>query len=217
MKYVNSMYIRNFFDELNSSKVDYVLIKNVNKELPDKLIAGKDIDLLVHANSKSTFQHFINKKGRKFIHPYGKESGWINIYGLPDFEYWRLNTADDLFIDVSYMLSCHSLMPKIWLPLDNHIQVDIWKNRVFDSNNNWWRIDDNILYVYLVTRCILDKGVFPDVYKTEIIKQSDYINEEIVVNYFKFIFFKFTMKLMDLLKNKKFDYIIHEYLRFKAY
>lgn len=216
-KYINPLFIKYFFEGLNKEGIDYVLIKNVGDELPNNLVIGKDIDILVHLESMHSFHSYISKHGRKMLHPYGKEAGWINIYRLPEFEFWRLNTADDLFIDVSNKLSCHSLMPKIWIPLDNHIQTDLWKNKVFDNENGWWRIDDDILYVYLVSRCILDKRQFPDVYRKEINKQISKINKDKVTLYFEYVFFKFTCTLMKMLEEKDFDNIISAYIRCKDY
>ena len=216
-KYINPFFIKNFFEGLNNEKINYVLIKNVGNELPDNLIIGKDIDILVHHESMHSFHKYISKHGRKMLHPYGKEAGWLNIYRLPEFEFWRLNTADDLFIDVSNMLSCHSLMPNIWIPLDNHIQTDLWQNKVFDEENKWWRIDDDILYVYLVSRCILDKRKFPEVYREEIKKQRSKIETEKVKAYFENVFFKFTDPLMIMLDKGDFDNIISAYIRYKNY
>lgn len=217
MTYINPNYIKRFFDGLNSFGIEYVLIKNVGNELPFHLRVGKDIDIVVHNDSLRDFHRYMSNIGRKIIHPYGKETGWTNLYQLPEFEYWRLNTADNLFIDVSSMLCCHSLMPNIWLPLDRHIQEDMWSNKIFDNDNNWWKINNEILYVYLVVRCVFDKKQFPDVYKKEIETLRESVNIDKVKFYFEFVFFKYTRQLLSMLDNKDFDSIISAYLKYKEY
>lgn len=215
--YINPILINDFFDGLNKANVSYVLIKNIDNELPEKLKAGKDIDILVEKSSMKTFRTYMRMKARKIIHPYGKEMGWRNIYGLEDFEFWRLKTYDDVFVDVSNKLCCHSLMPQIWIPLDNKIQEDIWKNKVFDKQNKWWRIDDNVLYIYLVVRCVFDKKIFPDIYKLEIEKKKNIVDMNIVRSYFKVIFFSFTDKLMEMLDHREYDLIVETYIKYKNY
>jgi len=217
MNYINSIYIKKLFEGLNNSGVVYALIKNVGKELPYNLMSGKDIDIIVHKDSMCQFHEYMDKIGRKIIHPLGKEYGWENLYGLDEFEFWRLNTFDDIYIDVTNKLCCHSLMPKKWIPLDNIIQMDLWKNKIFDINNNWWRMDDDVLFVYLVIRCVFDKKYFSPTYKSEIQNQLKSINEEIVVKYLRVVFFNFTEKLMLMLKNEEYDSIFNSYIKFREY
>ena len=215
--YINTEYIRHFFDGLNNSGVVYALLKNIGDELPDCLISGKDIDIIVHPESMPFFHKYMKKIARKVIHPYGYEHGWRKIYGLEEFEFWRLKTADDIYIDVTEKLCCQSLMPKIWIPLDNNIQEAVWRNRLFDEKNNWWRMDDNVLYVYLVVRCVFDKKKFSDVYRKEIEILRPNIDKDVVMSYFKLVFFNFTTMLCGLLNTKEYDRIIPSYMKFKDY
>ena len=215
--YINSDCIKNFFDGLNNSGVIYMLIKNIGNELPDCLIHGKDIDIIVHPESMLLFHNYMKKVARKVIHPYGCENGWRNIYGLGRFEFWRLKTADDIYIDVTEKLCCQSLMPKIWVPLDNQIQEAIWRNRLFDEKNNWWRMDDNVLYVYLIIRCVFDKKKFSDAYRREIEVLRHIINQDVVIPYFQLVFFRFTTLLLAMLEEKEYNNIIPSYISFKDY
>ena len=217
MRYINSAHIIKFFNGLNDAGVKYVLIKNIGDELPCHLPNGKDIDIVVHEDSVTVFHQYMLNNGRKVIHPYGKEAGWNNIYRLPEFEFWRLNASDDIFVDVSNMLSCHSLTPHVWLPLDNHIQLDLWKNKVFDEENQWWIIDSNIQYVYLAVRCVLDKRCFPPAYCQEIKRKRSQIDIEKVKYYLRFVFFNFTDTLVDMLDNGDFSNVIDAYISYKDY
>lgn len=217
MHYINVKFVEDFIQGLNNSNVTYVIIKNIGDELPSHLAPGKDIDIIVHKDSMNAFHDYMKPIARRIIHPFGKEHGYQNIYGLEEFEKWRLNTADDLLIDVSNKLCCQSVMPKIWLPVDNLIQRDMWENRVFDKNKNWWRIDDNILFSYLLIRCVFDKHFFPDLYIKEIEKVRPIIDMETVMSYLKLVFFKFSPTLIDLIDKKKYQSIIPSYFKFKNY
>ena len=215
--YINSQYIIHFFEGLNNSGVVYALIKNIGNELPDCLIPGKDIDIVVHPEYRSQFHKYMKKIARKVIHPYGKENGWRNIYGLEEFEFWRLHTAVDIYIDVTFSLCCKSVMPKIWVPLDNQIQKSVWENREFDIDHNWWHLDYNSLYLYLIVRCVFDKKTFSDLYQKDIEVLRNKIELDTVKYFFKLVFFKFSDQLINLLDDKLYDTIIPSYLSFKNY
>ena len=46
MSNIKSKYILDFFKTLNKENVQYMLIKNIGKELPHNLKDGKDIDII---------------------------------------------------------------------------------------------------------------------------------------------------------------------------
>lgn len=212
MNYINSDLIKSFFSDLNNSEIEYALIKNIGNELPDFLVPGKDIDIIVNAACMKDFHEFMKKRSRRYIHPRGPESGWHNMYGLKNFEFWRLNTSDDIFIDVTYQLCCHSLMPNIWLPLDNQIQVDVWKNKVYDTEHNWWTLDKNVEFAYLLARCIFDKQSFSNNYRDLINSLYKIIDIGIVKRYLNLIFFNYTDELLLQISNDDYDNIISRYL-----
>ena len=216
-KYINSKIIHQFFNFLNTEEISYALIKNVGDELPHKLRVGKDIDIIVKSDSVERFHLIMPQIARKIIHPLGKEMGWRNIYGLDDFEFWRLKTADDIFIDVTTKLCCHSLMPQIWLPLDNLIQKDLWNNKLFNKEKGWWQLDENILFTYLIIRCVFDKHKFTEIYTKEILIHRRNISTDIVMTYLKLEFFNFSETLLDLIDTCRFEDIIPSYLRFCKY
>jgi hypothetical protein len=58
------------FEQLNSSNLDYLLLRNINQELPGKLKEGKDIDLLVHKDDLEKWIPFFKTIGFNVIqHP----------------------------------------------------------------------------------------------------------------------------------------------------
>ena len=65
MDYINKECIYSFFQQLNRDcpAVRYVLIKNINGELPERLKDGKDIDLLVKEEDREAFAEFMHTHG----------------------------------------------------------------------------------------------------------------------------------------------------------
>ncbi len=69
--FVDAEKVRFFFDLMNSSNIDYVLIKNIREELPNSLPDGKDIDILVKPESKILFEKVMKKYFFLKCHPWG--------------------------------------------------------------------------------------------------------------------------------------------------
>jgi hypothetical protein len=114
-------------------------------------------------------------------------------------------------------LSCKSLTPRVWIPLDKKIQQSVWDNKIFDKEQNSWRMDDKNLLVYLLARCIFDKRIFSDLYIKEIENHKNLLNDDYVLEALHLVFFNFTPTLMKLLKIDMYKKIINEYISFKEY
>lgn len=70
--YLSGAQIKEYFHELNTSGIRYVLIKNIGGELPDRLVNGKDIDLVVRQEDRDDFESFQKKKNFiSVLHPLG--------------------------------------------------------------------------------------------------------------------------------------------------
>ena len=219
MNYIPAETIKDFFNQLNSSDIEYVLIKNISDELPNELKDGKDIDILVNENQIDDFAKFMNSHNyKKQVHPYGKKAGWNFAYKLPEHQFWQFNSKDfTLYIDTAFKLCCKSLTPNVWIPLDNCINECIWKNKVFDKTNNWWIMDDETILIYMFCRSIFDKKEFKSGYIAEIEKRKALLNNETIKNKLSKVFFKYTDFLISQVKKGDYENIINNYLTFKNY
>lgn len=216
--YIERQKINDLFEMINGS-VEYVLIKNISSELPNKLIDGKDIDILVNETSRDVFEKIMVSNGyQKKVHPLGVKNGWSFLYGLPEYQFWKCESKEyDLFVDVSFMLCCKSLQPKMWIPFDKCIQERIWKNRRWDNINKWWRMDEETTYIYLISRCVFDKAEFKASYIKEIEALRDIVDMDVVKELLNCIYFRFTDELMRLLDEKRFCEIRSEYIKYSDY
>jgi len=217
MKKINSEVINNFFLLLNENNINYILIKNIDNELPNNLIDGKDIDILVHLDSKEEFENIMKENNYNILtHPQGNENGWNFGYNMPSCQFWKKNdNSFTLYIDVNFILCCKSLINKTWVPLNEPINNSIWQNKIFDKNNNWWIMDDKNLLLYLIVRCIFDKSNFSDSYIKEIEIRKHYINE--IKDKLEITFFKFNSHLQQLIKDSNYNKIINDYITYNKY
>ena len=217
MKYVDSSEIKAFFIMLNNNDIEYVLVKNIGDELPYSLEDGKGINILVHPDSKSEFERSMQEGGfEKKTHTFGIENGWTFGYSMLPYQFWmKKNKPFTLYIDASFVLSCKSLMPKVCVPLKEHIDESIWKEKVFDIENNWWIIDDKNMLLYLLVRSIFDKKVFTEAYVNEIEKRKHHLND---IKYkLHVIFFTYTSRLTEMVATGKYSDIIQDYVTFDEY
>jgi len=206
-----------FFYMLKQYNITYLLIKNINNELPNNLQYNKDIDILVHPKDYNRYKYVMLSNDYKNLkHPYGIENGWMFLYALEVPTIFQ-NIKNGLLIDACSTLCTKSLNMNAWIPLDKEIQESIWKDKILNKNQLWYEMDKANLAVYLVTRAIFEKNFFSDMYKMEIKKIKSLYYEDYVVNKFEKIFFKFTPKLIYLLKNEEYDDILKEYISFAEY
>lgn len=219
MKYIQADVIHEFFENITDSKIPYVVIKNVSNELPDHLIDGKDIDIVVHEDYRDEFEQFMMRNNfEKQIHPLGRERGWNFAYKLPEYQFWKLkNDRMTFYIDASFKLSCKSLTPRMWIPLDTCINEDIWKNRVFDEKNHWWIMDDETILIYLIVRSIFDKREFQSGYVEGIEERKELLNNVEVQYKLSKIFFHYTEPLIQQIFKSEYENIIGNYLTFTEY
>lgn len=214
---IDSKVINKFFLLLNDNNVKYILIKNINNELPFHLPVNKDIDILVHSDSVSLFEKVMHEnKFLEIIHPKGRENGWLFLYNIPICKMYK-HIKYGLEVDVSPVLCTKSVNMNAWLPLDRLINESIWENRIWDAENNWWIMDEYNLVVYLVVRSVFEKNRFEDNYIYEIEKRKDYLYSDECRKKLECVFFKFTDTLLKLINEKKYNDILHSYLNFCDY
>lgn len=214
-KLVSNKSIIDIFDKLNTSKIDYVLIRNINEELPNNLAVGKDIDILVKHQKLDDLKIFFVKNGFKEIpHPH---RGNFFLYGVKKFKFYK-NYADVLF-DLNFHLVCRSLDAGQWMPLDQIAQESAWANKRFETRKefNYWSLSYEDEFITLIVRSIFDKREFQKGYIERILELFNLINIDNVKSKMNLIFFKYTNNLLRQVENNNFKNIINNYIGFKEY
>lgn len=207
------------FQLFNDSKIEYALMTNNNDELPDNLLSGKDIDILVSPLQIELLDSILQKNNYIQIpHPKGKSNGWGFSYGSIEHQKWKKQWVEyDLELDIQFQLMCSSLQPNIWIPLDRSINEDAFKLRTFNSTLSCYELDDETRLIYLIARCVFDKNTFNDIYIKEIEKRSGLLSDKSFQIKMKKVFFNYSERIIQLLCEKKYNDIIHDYITFKNY
>jgi hypothetical protein len=213
MKYCLEKDVIDLFSLLNNENINYILIRNINNELPKSLPLNKDIDLMINEDEASNFNHLMQRNGwKQKNHPLGH---FPFLYGLKPFEFYFKN---GIHLDICFQLACRSLNKGEWFPLDMQIQEDLWNNKLKILDSPWkYQLSIEDEFVHLITRCVFDKKEFNNGYIERIEQLKKVINSNIVLSKFEVVFFKYSKLLFEQINKKEYDKIITNYLQFKDY
>ncbi len=216
MNLINSQELINIFTLLNKNKLEYILLRNINNELPNGLEVGKDIDILVKYEDRIKLLDFFKEnKFTEITHPHTNN---IFLYGVNKFKF--LKNQENLLFDLNFQLTVRSLDAGQWIPLDQIIQESAWNNRRLEQLGNdfgYWTLSYEDEFVVLVARSIFDKKEFQSGYINRINELKKLTDENDVIKKLNMIFFKFTPYLMEYIEDKNYQTIIKNYLEFKEY
>jgi hypothetical protein len=208
--------VKVFFAALNDASIEYVLLKNIDEELPNRLIRGKDIDILVRAGELSRYFDLLARLGfSETVHPQSSRMGWVFAYGASDC--FMHTNSGGLMVDVHCELCLKALEGNIWIPFERHINEAVWMTRVLDSDNGWWVLNNKIGFAYLVSRCMFDKSYFSPPYRAHIRRWAGLLDDEEVRGILRTVFFKFTPTLIEMLREERYDSIVDTYISFGDY
>ncbi len=211
--YFEKEEVSSCFDILNKANINYILLRNINNELPEKLLRTKDIDIIVHKDNLQLLHEIFLLNGWKQIrHPYYKTPF---LYAMTPFRFYDKN---GLHIDISCELSCRSLNDGEWFPLHQKIQDDIWLNKVDIKSKPWkYELSSEDEFIHLITRCIFDKKKFSKEYILRIDFLFNKIDLEITLSKLHLIFYNFSNKLIDMISAKEYNYLPKTYITYKDY
>lgn len=216
MNYLSSDVIKNSFKVLNDSNIPYVLIRNINNELPNNLKPGKDIDILIKSENLSNMMSYLISNGfKERPHPWRND---IFLYALPKF---RFMVRDDLIFDFCTKLPCRSINNGEWLPLDDVIQQNAWKTRIKNSFEEveYYALSHEVEIVTLIVRSIFDKNKFESGYESRIRELlENNVDEAYVLEMLSLVFFSASRFIWDAIKNRNdFSEIYKDYISYKNY
>lgn len=217
MTTINERDVVVLFDQLNNKAPDYILIRNINQELPSNLLMAKDIDLLIRNSDHRKFEEFLFSLGfHEVQHPLRND---VYLYGVDRFHQY-LNKESGILLDLNFQLAVRSLDAGQWIPLDQEIQKSAWENKRFYKQSggfSFWFLSPEDEFICLVSRSVFDKRHFDEGYQKRIETLLPQIEIDIVMKKFDLIFFKFSSTLLKNLEQKKYETILANYIEFKDY
>ncbi|HRZ40282.1 MAG TPA: nucleotidyltransferase family protein, partial [Candidatus Omnitrophota bacterium] len=214
MIFIEASKIISIFKALNDSGLEYVLMRNINDELPACLKAGKDIDLLIRKKDYGSFKSFFREHGYKRIrHPSSKDTF---LYGVDRFEF-QYQRASGIIFDLNFQLAVRSLDDGQWIPLHQSVQEAAWENRRLHRSNeqfSYWTLGHADEFVTLVARAVFDKRRFEHGYVQRLKTLLSKVDKSDVEQKLKKVFFAYTPYLLRSMEKGDFENIINGHLSF---
>jgi hypothetical protein len=101
--------------------------------------------------------------------------------------------------------------------LDQTIQDRAWKERRFDSENGWWRLDSETEFVYLIARSVFDKQTFSEKYILELQSLLRIIDKNVALSLLRTVFFNYADDLFDHIVSENYKNIWQNYITYIGY
>ena len=218
MKLIDGHEIKKIFNLINKSELNYILMWNINTELPSALKIGKDIDILINKHDEKKFINFFKINNyRQINHPFKFD---VFLYGVDKFEFKYNNSDNYIDFDINFQLLVRSLDAGQFIPLDQLIQKSAWQNKRFEKLSEdfgYWTLSYEDEFVCLVARSIFDKKEFKKGHINRINELIKVVDRNNVIEKLNKIFFQYTPYLFKLLENQDYEEIIDNYLQFREY
>lgn len=190
---------------LKESHIDFLIIEEKISKM----------SLLIKSEHKDKVKKLLTKnKYKKCLHPYGVESGYQFLYQTDKL---LLFYKQEVFIDISFQLLCMSHTPKTWIPLEQSIQQSMWSEKKYNEKYNCWVLDDTNYYLSRIVECIFLKKDFESDDIDFFTVQIKILEEAALEEKFEVIFFRFSGRLIQLLKEKRYMEILERYRTFNEY
>ena len=214
MSLVKVQDIKYIFGLFNNN-IEYILLRNIDNKIPNRLELMSDIDILVNKSDTNKLSKLLTESG--YYENNSHCSSDIYLYGVDKYRQFIKN---DVLLDIQFQLMARSLDAGQWIPLDQIIQESAWKNKRLEQRGNnfvYWTLGYDDEFICLVVRSIFDKKEFQNGYKKNINKLFLMIDKDEVIKKLNMVFFKFTPYLMDMIERQDYDKVIINYLQFKEY
>lgn len=180
-------------------------------ELPDKLLVGKDVDILIHDKDFPYLSSKLKKLNfHEVTHPNIADT---YIYGALKR---RMFLRKGLFLDIHSQIVVRSLDAGQWMPLDVTIQEAAWATKAL-TESEFPIVPREVECIYLIARCIFDKKCFPKAQRERISYLLCNQLESSHKNMTKKVFFSFSEILLDFARRGDFDSIFKAYKNFRDY
>lgn len=207
--------VKKWSEELNKLECDFVQLINKIKQKKykffyintgwnndEKVVADKIIVL-----EKNKVIDFCKEFAVSY---YGKsEFRFYNyLYSMQRMVYIELN---DVKVFITDCVCCKSKFENAIMPLDKKIQSYCWQH----NKNNILDIKMQMLYV--IVNSIINSNGFSEIAKSFIIKNAYVLDDNYLINLLKTVFFDYTDRMVDYLKNYEFEDAYIQYIKNNNY
>lgn len=195
-------------DVLNSLDI---LLKSHDLNFAYLDIDSGSIRILVHPRDKENFGLTLKGVGWKLQKD---KSNDIYLYGMDHFQYY---TKDGYRLTVCFQMACRSTLNGEWVPLDRKINNAVF-NGIEENEDPKYSPSPNPddLLCYLLAKCVYTEKEFNQTDRQRIQQCLKGATGDLIPK-LTGVFFCFTSRMLQMIKDQDYDHIIEELYAFAEY
>lgn len=185
-----------FLHELDSSGIEYCVID----------VENENLDILVSESFEAVklkIKGWKEKKDRK-----------LYLYSL---KRRKVFIKDALTVSFNYKLACRSTLNGAWVPLDRRINDGALERAIFDTERGFRVLSPEDEVCYLLASCIYTIKGFSSDHRSRISDSMKRGDAEEIKKKLSKVFFYFTDRLLQMVKDRDYDDIIPALYAFAGY
>ncbi len=205
--------LKHIFNLLQKNQIPYMVLRGFD-EIPQDVTYSNDLDLLCKQKDQKQIFSIFKQLGYKFYEDSVLHHTYL--YAALPHQHFR-DKKKDIHIDIVYNLSYRSPNKGEWVSIHEDLQHNIWKNK--QSVESFWSYQpshhDELLH--LLCHSIFDKQEFRRKYILRIDELLPLTVQKRLLQDLELVFFKYSVSLLEQIKNRQYESIISNYLSFKEY
>ena len=196
-------------NELKNANIDFVVCEVFCQN-------NQIFDILINKKEKERIKKVCKKQGiKKCRYEAGSVSdGWMFLYGAQEPDCYMI---EDITVQFRSELCCMSVMEKKWIPLDKAVQDKIWEEKVYHNQYNIPIICKKMDLVLSIIYSVFNEKEFKKQAIGYITRNIDLLNNPETKSILETEFYKFTDRLIYLIREKQFNKVVDEYISFSDY
>ena len=210
---MKGLILKEIFKTLEYEKIKFVVLRN-HEEIPEMLSLENDLDLLVECKNNEKIKNILFKNNFKQKRNLLDTNTYL-YKSKPHKHFYDFNNK--IHIDIVNNLSYRSPNNNEWISVHEKIQNSLWQNLIKTDELWLYKPSNKDLLVHLICHCIFDKKIFNNKYQGKIkylFRNCDTVELKSLL---ELVFFKFTDRLISMIKDNKIEEIIKEYFAFSDY
>lgn len=172
-------------------------------------VSDSIINILCKAEKKKQVKQALGSDGWKRIKDTSND---VYLYGMDHFLYFENNGMKTV---ICFQIACRSTLNGEWVPLDR--KINTYAMSLIESRDGLSYLCPEDELCYLLAKCVFTKKKFSETDTTRIKNCFGRVSIEKLMPKLEGVFFRFSGKMMDMIRQGDFNNIISSLWQFAEY
>jgi|GEM_PF-2600563 len=183
---------------LSAAQIDYRYIGGLEKCLTF---------LAAPSSAKKVGEAFKQNGMKECQHPLGETAGYTFLYQMEPF---RLFRKGSYYVEIFFQIPCLSLTKKMWIPLDKAVQKRAFEEAETRADGVR-ELSEDVRVILALSWAMLKRRGFLDCEIEYIKAHSAVFDDEEFREMLRKVFFRYTDRLIEHIRQNAFDRLVAEY------